>query len=233
MKLCLVGIADIPLGKRNVKDPRLDVVDQLVEADKKVYVQIDLVDETELATADAILVHRDRRPDLILHDLEFIETRLGRDVGEAEKAVLEKLKAALEQESCVSAVALSESERGAVAAHAFLTSKPVVVAQPEEVEEPDALFVRAYREGGFISFLTVGGKENRAWKIRRDATAWDAAGVIHTDIQRGFIRAEVIRYDDLVQAGGETQAKRAGKQRLEIKTYVMQDFDVVNFRFNK
>ena len=64
-------------------------------------------------------------------------------------------------------------------------------------------------------------------------TAWEAAGTIHTDIQKGFIRAEIISFADLVEAGGETQAKRANKMRLELKTYVMQDYDVTNFRFNK
>ena len=79
----------------------------------------------------------------------------------------------------------------------------------------------------------MGGKENRAWPSRAGTTAWDAAGTIHTDIQKGFIRAEIIAFADFVEAGGETGAKRAGKQRLELKTYVMQDCDVVNFRFNK
>ena len=64
-------------------------------------------------------------------------------------------------------------------------------------------------------------------------TAWEAAGSIHTDLQKGFIRAEVISFADLVEAGGETEAKRAGKLRLELKSYVMQDYDVVNIRFSK
>ena len=102
-----------------------------------------------------------------------------------------------------------------------------------ELAAPDALLVRAFAESGYISFLTVGGKENRAWPIRAGLTAWEAAGTIHTDIQHGFIRAEIISFADFVAAGGETQAKRAGKQRLELKAYVMQDYDVVNFRFNK
>ncbi|MBM3878184.1 MAG: DUF933 domain-containing protein [Verrucomicrobia bacterium] len=93
--------------------------------------------------------------------------------------------------------------------------------------------LRAFREGGYLCFLTVGGKENRAWPISQGTTAWAAAGTIHTDIQKGFIRAEIIGWGDLVAAGGETQAKRAGKQRLELKSYVMQDYDVANFRFNK
>ena len=93
--------------------------------------------------------------------------------------------------------------------------------------------VRAFKESGYISFLTVGGKENRAWPVRTGTTAWEAGGTIHTDIQKGFIRAEIISFADFVEAGGETQAKRAGKQRLELKTYVMQDYDLTNFRFNK
>ena len=97
----------------------------------------------------------------------------------------------------------------------------------------DALLARALAESGYISFLTVGGKENRAWPIRAGTTAWEAAGTIHTDLQKGFIRAEIIGFADFVAAGGETQAKRAGKVRLELKGYVMQDYDVVNFRFNK
>jgi len=107
------------------------------------------------------------------------------------------------------------------------------VAAPEEMSESESLMLQAFADAGWICFLTVGGKENRAWPIRRGATAWEAAGVIHSDIQRGFIRAEVIGFSDFLEAGGETAAKRAGKLRLEQRHYVMQDYDVVNFRFNK
>jgi ribosome-binding ATPase YchF (GTP1/OBG family) len=83
-----------------------------------------------------------------------------------------------------------------------------------------------------ITFFTAGEKETRAWTLRRGSTALDAAEAIHTDIARGFIRCEVIRWDDLVAAGGHTEAARAGKQRLEGKTYVVEDGDVLNVRFN-
>jgi len=82
------------------------------------------------------------------------------------------------------------------------------------------------------TFFTAGPKEARAWTVRRGATAPRAAGVIHTDFERGFIRAEVIGYDDYVALGGEQGAKEAGKMRLEGKEYVMRDGDVVHFRFN-
>jgi len=83
-----------------------------------------------------------------------------------------------------------------------------------------------------ITFFTAGEKETRAWPLRRGETAIDAAETIHSDIARGFIRCEVVRWDDLVEAGGHAGAARAGKQRLEGKPYVVEDGDVLNVRFN-
>jgi ribosome-binding ATPase len=87
-------------------------------------------------------------------------------------------------------------------------------------------------ELGLISFFTAGEKETRAWTLRRGQSALDAAATIHSDIARGFIRAEVIRWDDLVKSGSHAEAARAGLQRLEGKTYEVQDGDVLNVRFN-
>ena len=85
---------------------------------------------------------------------------------------------------------------------------------------------------GLQTYLTAGPKEARAWTIRQGDTAPQAAGVIHTDFQRGFIKAEVVSYDDLMAAGSMLKAKEAGRVRMEGKDYVMQDGDVVEFRFN-
>ncbi len=85
---------------------------------------------------------------------------------------------------------------------------------------------------GLQTYLTAGPKESRAWTIKKGATAPEAAGVIHTDFQKGFIKAEVIGFADLVEAGSVVNARSAGKARMEGKEYVMQDGDVVEFRFN-
>jgi ribosome-binding ATPase YchF (GTP1/OBG family) len=85
---------------------------------------------------------------------------------------------------------------------------------------------------GLQTYLTAGPKEARAWTIRRGATAPQAAGVIHSDFERGFIKAEIVSYDDLLAAGSMQVAKSAGKVRMEGKDYVMADGDVVEFRFN-
>jgi len=233
MKFALFGISGINLGKHNLKDPRFDRADKLVEADKKTYAQVDVVGEKELLDADAILASNDSKADLILKDLEFVETRLGREPQPAERNALEKIKVVLENEKFIFNSGLPLEDLQAVAAHSFFTNKPISVATPQELESPEPFFVRAFAEAGYICFLTVGGKENRAWAIRKGLTAWESAGAIHSDIQKGFIRAEIIGFDDFITAGGETQAKRAGKQRLETKQYVVQDYDLVNFRFNK
>lgn len=90
----------------------------------------------------------------------------------------------------------------------------------------------AYDTLGLQSFLTAGKKEVRAWTIKKGATAPEAAGTIHTDFERGFIAAEVMKYDDLVNLGSEAAVKAAGKLATVGKTYIMQDGDIVEFRFN-
>lgn len=96
----------------------------------------------------------------------------------------------------------------------------------------DQLIKSAYRMLGLMSFLTAGEKEVRAWTIPQNTRAQSAAGVIHSDIERGFIRAEIVGYDDLMRAGSYAAAKEQGLTRLEGKDYLMQEGDIVNFRFN-
>jgi len=102
------------------------------------------------------------------------------------------------------------------------------------LEEPglNRLIHAGYKLLGLQTYFTVGPKEARAWTIRKGWTAPQAAGVIHGDFEKGFIRAETIAYDDFIACGGETAAKEAGKMRAEGKEYVVQEGDVLHFRFN-
>ncbi|WP_339702675.1 redox-regulated ATPase YchF [uncultured Sphingosinicella sp.] len=119
------------------------------------------------------------------------------------------------------------------------------ISQMDPADRPDFLsdlgltetgLARVIRAGydllHLITFFTVGPKEARAWTVERGATAPNAAGVIHTDFEKGFIRAETIAYDDFTSLGGEHGAKEAGKLRLEGKEYLVKDGDVLHFRFN-
>jgi len=96
----------------------------------------------------------------------------------------------------------------------------------------DMMITLSYELLGLISFFTVGPDEVRAWTIKRDTPAVDAAEVIHSDIKKGFIRAEVVAYDDIIEAGSYKEARQKGTVRLEGKTYPVQDGDIIEFRFN-
>jgi ribosome-binding ATPase YchF (GTP1/OBG family) len=96
----------------------------------------------------------------------------------------------------------------------------------------DKIIREAYKTLGLITFITAGPKESKAWTCRAGTKAPQAAGVIHTDFERGFIRAEVIAWDKLLEAGGYPGARDKGWLRVEGKEYVVQDGDVVHFRFN-
>jgi len=140
-----------------------------------------------------------------------------RGVAEQEGAEVVPVCAAIEAEI----VELPEEERAVFLADLGL-------------EEPglNRVIRAGYRLLNLRTYFTAGEKEVRAWTIRAGATAPEAAGVIHTDFQKGFIRAEVVAYDDYVRFGGEQGAREAGKWRLEGKDYIVQDGDVVHFRFN-
>ena len=233
MKISAFAIPEITLGKHNIKDEKLDQADKLVKAKKKTYAQVEIAAEADALESDVILAPKDAKMDLILRDLDFVETRLSRQPEEKEKTLLSKMKEALEKEEFISAIGLTAEDKELISGYGLLTIKPIVLVNKEELEDMGVLLVKVLAQSGFICFLTVGDKENRAWLIKKGTTAWEAAGAIHSDIQQGFIRAEIINFADFIQSGGETQAKQAGKMRLEQKEYIMQDGDLVNFRFNK
>jgi len=224
----------------------------------------------------------------ILADLEVVEGRVARvrkDRGNPrELALLERVQAALEAETPVRRIEVSDEERRMLSGFQLLTQKPLLlvlnvaedaVAGPapaaiaeaalqrglglvvlsakvemdialmpasEQQEFCESLglsepasrrFVRAAFElQGLISMLTAGEDECRAWPVPRGTLAPKAAGKIHSDIERGFIRAEVTRWQDLVELGSEARCREVGKLRVEGRDYVVEDGDVVHFRFN-
>jgi ribosome-binding ATPase len=267
--------------------------------------EVDAIAHVVRAFESADVIHVAGRVDP-LADIETIDTELAlADLATAEKALdravkaskagdkealrkralLERVKAQLDQVRPARALALTEEEQRDLRELQLLTAKPVMyvanvaengfehnpllaaiearaaregaavvpvcaaieaeIAQLEEgdraeflaelkLTEPglDRLIRAAYRLLGLQTFFTAGPKEVRAWTVRVGASAPQAAGVIHTDFERGFIRAEVIAFEDYVGLRGEAGAREAGKLRLEGKEYVMREGDVVHFRFN-
>ncbi len=199
----------------------------------------------ELLVADRD--HVERRLERVTKQAKSGDTKLRAEVSE-----LEQLLAHLD-----AGASLADWTRELPPELDPLTTKPLLAiengpggvdakleAELAELPEEEAA---AYREGesalggiarqlfevlDLVTFFTAGDKETRAWTLRRGGTALEAAETIHSDIARGFIRCEVIRWDDLVAAGSHSEAARQGKQRLEGKTYGVEDGDVLNVRFN-
>ncbi|MBI4982058.1 MAG: hypothetical protein HZC15_02765, partial [Candidatus Omnitrophica bacterium] len=154
MKISVFSLPDIKLGKYNVKDARLDEVDKITKAKKKTYIQVELVGEDAAIDADAILTAKDSAADLILKDIDFVETRLSRSTDEKEKTLLGRLKVILEKEEFICGKEFNEEEKKLMASYGLLTAKAVVTAQAEELEDLNNLLSKAVAGAEYISFFT-------------------------------------------------------------------------------
>lgn len=164
-----------------------------------------------------------------LRDLHLLTMKPMLYVANIDEGDIGKELAPIDGITPIAICAKIESEMAELAPHELAE-----YLEMEGLEEPglNALIRSAYALLGLQSFFTAGPQEVRAWTVRVGATAPEAAGVIHTDFQRGFIKAEVVSYADYAALGGEAGAKAAGKLRVEGKEYVVADGDVIHFRFN-
>lgn len=275
-----------------------DFFESISNVDALVIVTRSFEDETVPHVFDSIDSARDAElilEESLLADWALVESRLERIAKlyktktnvEADKKLMEKCKAALEEQTALRYVSFTDDEKLLLRAYSFYTMKPVIVvanlseeqliandypskeklekyceenniplltmsAKVEmEITELDTedrkafmedlgleesginrLASTVYKHIGMISFFTVGGDEVKAWTITKGTNAKDAAGKIHSDLARGFIRAEVISYDDFQKLGSITKARETGSLRLEGKDYVVQDGDIMTIRFN-
>jgi GTP-binding protein YchF len=171
--------------------------------------------DLRLLTSKEIMYGANVDEDGLLEDNEHVEA-LEAHAKEQQCEVI-KLCAKIEEEL----VGLDDDERDE-----FLNELGV------EESGLDQIIHKGFDKLGLMSYFTAGVKEVRAWTIRKNTTAPKAAAVIHNDFEKGFIRAEVISYEDFIAHGGEAGAKEAGKMRLEGKEYIVQDGDIMHFRFN-
>ena len=171
--------------------------------------------EVRFLTQKEIMYGANTDEDGLLEDNEYVLTL--KEHAKANNCELIKLCAKVEEEL----IGLEDDE-----AQEFLTDLGVEESGLEQIIH------KGFDKLGLMSYFTAGVKEVRAWTIRQNSTAPKAAAAIHNDFEKGFIRAEVISYDDYIECGGEGKAKEAGKMRLEGKEYIVQDGDVMHFRFN-
>jgi ribosome-binding ATPase YchF (GTP1/OBG family) len=234
LKIGIFGLNNLTTGKENIVDQRLNIVKEMSHSAKKGYIQIELLtDYQRLRECGGIISTKDKQTDLILIDLESVERRLANTQEEKERNLLNRFKEQLEKECFISELQLTDEEGAIVSGYSLLSLKPIFLIEPQESEDKSKILYLAYSYFGYISFFTANEKEARAWSIKKGTTCWQASGLIHSDIQKGFIRAEVIGFDDLVSDGGINQARANNHLRLEGKDYIIQDGDLIKFRFNK
>ena len=174
-----------------------------------------LVNEVRFLTDKEIIYGANTDEDGLLEDNQYVT--ILKEHAKDNNCELVKLCAKVEEEL----IGLDEEE-----AQEFLTDLGVEESGLEQIIH------KGFYKLGLMSYFTAGVKEVRAWTIKQNSTAPRAAAAIHNDFEKGFIRAEVIAYKDFIELGGEAKAKEAGKMRLEGKEYIVQDGDIMHFRFN-
>jgi hypothetical protein len=234
MKIGILGTNIFVQGKANLVDERVKTLKAMFNAPKEVYIQADIItDQDKLVEADGIIAPENAKLDLIVHDMEFVETRLSRCEDPAEKTLLTNFKNQLDKEGLLCDLAISDADKDLISGYSLWSLRPIYLAKPEELEDKNKLLLNGYAHFGYISFFTAGDKDSHAWSIKKGVSAWEAAGAIHSDIQKGFIRAEVTSFQDLIADGNLSKARANNHIRLEMKEYVVQDGDYMVIRTNK
>lgn len=233
MKVAVFGLENFPLGKKSYTDERLISITEIFNSKKATPLPIEFVSIEESKDAEVILSKEDKRTDLVLTDLDYVQDRLTKEIPTEEKSLFTKAKDILEKEDFLFKH-FNSDELKLLKGFPLLTILPVyLIKDDSDFDLSQETLKEIYYASGRIVFYTGGEKESRMWSIHKGDTAWEAAGCIHSDIQQGFIRAEVVSVDDIIEAGHYNQVKNEGKIRLEEKNYVVQDADYIIFRSNK
>jgi hypothetical protein len=233
MKVAVFGLEGFPLGKKSFADEKLDSLVEIFKSKKATPLQIEFVPIEEVKDAEVVLSREDKKTDLVLTDLEYVQDRLAKEISPEEKSLFTKADSILEKEDFLYKH-FSSAELKLLKGFPLLTVLPVYLIPGDSNLDLSAQALKEiYYASGRIVFFTAGEKEARMWSIHKGDTALEAAGCIHSDIQQGFIKAEVVSVDDILTAGHYNQVKNEGKIRLEGKEYIVQDGDYIIIRANK
>nr|VFK31586.1 MAG: Protein of unknown function (DUF933) [Candidatus Kentron sp. MB]VFK75882.1 MAG: Protein of unknown function (DUF933) [Candidatus Kentron sp. MB] len=192
--------------------------------------------QDDYESANIIVVTRERILDLLIHDIEKVETRRDRAADANERKVLERVLAELEREIPVCAVRLEEQEEACIRALSPFSFKPTLVIEPGEADSAGItaheVISRAMAIANLMFFYTAGKKEVHAWLVPRGANAQDCAGKIHSDLAQGFVKAEIIPAEDLLQCHGMQDARQRNLTRLVDRDFTIPENTVLEIRFN-
>ena len=229
MRIATTGL-NLPEGKVKYEDPViLALTDQFSPKKVTPYYCEFLPDDYE--AADAIAIRGDRILDLLIHDIDKLEVRRQRTEDPGEQAALDRVLAQLEQEVPVCDQSLSDADRRHMRNLGPLSLKPTLIVDGDTVAVAE-LIRRAMERADVMFFYTAGKPEVHAWFVDCGADAVTCAGKIHSDLARGFVKAEIVPVDDLLQCHNLQDARRQGLTRLVDHDHVIPHNTVVDIRFS-
>jgi len=229
MKIASAGL-DLPEGKVRYEDPVVRSLAAKFAPKKVTPYYFELIGD-DFASADIIVLARARVLDLLIHDIEKIETRIGRTDDAAEREALSPVLAGLEAEVPVCDMELEGNAASYIRQIGPLSLKPVLIVDSAAVDVQE-LIPFALEKAGMMFFYTAGQQEVHAWLVGSGWSAQDCAGRIHTDLARGFVKAEIVDVDDMLRCHSMSDARKQGLSRLVDRDFVIPARTVLEIRFN-
>ncbi|MEA2082045.1 MAG: DUF933 domain-containing protein [Elusimicrobiota bacterium] len=221
--------SDFPEGKVKYRDPRLVKLTEKFAPKKTAPFFAEFIKD-DPATSDVIAVKKENILDILIQDMDKMEGRLKRSEIPAEKQLAEKCLASMEEEKVLCDMEFTEDETTILKALAPLTFKPTVLIDGEIT--PDELISQALKKAKIIFFYTAGKDECKAWPVEKNSDAVTCAGKIHSDLARGFIRADVVRFDDMMSVFNMHEAKEKSLVKTVEKNHIIEDGDIIEIKFN-
>ncbi|MBU4477902.1 MAG: DUF933 domain-containing protein [Candidatus Omnitrophica bacterium] len=228
MKISFLGI-DVAEGKVKYKDDKLNSLVEKFSPQKVSPFFAEVVKE-DFQHADCIVVTKEKVLDLLIIDIDKMETRLQNSKDEPEKQLVQKCLQNLEMEIPLCDAAFSQQEMLLLRGLAPLSLKPTLVT--EGAMDVNDLIKKALEKSNMIFFYTAGKKEVKAWPVTKDLPVVECAGKIHSDLERGFIKAEIVNTADFLTVHNMQEAKINGLVKLVDRDYLVQDGDILDIRFN-
>lgn len=229
MKIAYTGL-DLPEGKARFEDPVVHSLTAKFSPKKVTPYYFEFIGD-DFESADMIVVARDRVLDLLIYDIEKIETRLERSDDEQERVALAAALSELENEVPVCDMDLDDSAAAYMRQIGPLSLKPVLIVDSDSVDIQE-LLPFALEKSGMMFFYTSGVQEVHAWLVSRGFDAQECAGRIHSDLARGFVKAEIVSVDDLLQCHSMADARKRGLSRLVDRNFIIPSDMVLDIRFN-
>ena len=220
---------DLPEGKTKYKDEKLIDLVAKDKAKKVVPFFAEFIKD-EFVQSDAIVVPRSNILDLLILDMDKLETRLLKLESGDEKSLLTKCMELLEQETPLCDVDFNDEERELLIATAPISFKPIV--QIEGSEDINTIILSALEKANHMFFYTSGPKESHAWLIQKGSEIIACAEKIHSDLARGFIKGDVVSYEDYMDCHNFNDCKSKGVAKMVDRDYIVQPNDIIEIRFN-